>query len=289
MHTRHWLLLFVCAGAMSCGGSAFDAALAGNDGSVDGSQAQTSALDGEASGPETAPLGAEAASPTDARATLDDALADVGPDVPLVDGTAPDAADRGDVDADVAMDAANAASPDGDLTHDGSIDTGLADSAPVDASRIGDSAEAQEACVPLVYYLDGDGDRFGGTTTSTGCAPPDGGAWVLQGGDCDDSNAEVNPGQTGYFAQGYVPTGKTTTSFDYDCNGQETESGASAKAACALSGLSCVGSGYLEASLVRSGPGVDTFCGSSQTVVCSEQVLSCVAGSPQSASPITCK
>jgi hypothetical protein len=139
------------------------------------------------------------------------------------------------------------------------------------------------------YYLDCDGDHFGGATTSTGCTPPDGRAWVLQGGDCNDSNPDVNPGQTGYFAQGCIPTGKTGRSFDYDCDGQEIESGASAKAACAVSGLTCVGAGYLEASPVRSGPGVDPFCGSDQTVTCTSQVLSCVASTPQSASPITCR
>ena len=45
------------------------------------------------------------------------------------------------------------------------------------------------------YYLDGDGDGYGDTTTlDTACTPPSGSRAV--GGDCDDSSAGVAPGAT---------------------------------------------------------------------------------------------
>src|SRR5579872_3583830 len=252
MLNRAWLLALVLGGTFGCGGAAFSTAAESDDGSA-----------GDARGP--SPGGGDSGAPTSAPDVIpladEDALVDAANDAVALDATAFDAPG----DSPSIGDARDQDASDGDAT-------------PTDAL---------EACTPLVYYLDGDGDQYGGTTTSTGCAPPDARAWVLKGGDCDDSNPDVNPGQTGYFAQGYTPTGKATLSFDYNCDGQESESGASAKAACGLSGLNCVGSGYLEATPVRHGAGVDSFCGSAQTVACGLQGLSCVAGSPQPASPIT--
>ena len=183
---------------------------------------------------------------------------------------APAGADAPVRDADAAPDVvvASDASPD---AGDGAID------APV------------EACAPMTLFLDGDGDGYGGTTTSNACLAPDSGAWVAKGGDCDDSNPTVNPGQTAFFAVGYTPTGKSTVSFDYDCDGQETESGSPAKASCAVVSLSCVGSGYIPASPSRTGAGVDPFCGSAEAVTCALMGLACQAGSPQAASPIACR
>jgi hypothetical protein len=161
-----------------------------------------------------------------------------------------------------------------------------------DARDEGTSADAtggtSDACVASAFYLDGDGDGYGGTTAASGCAAPTSGNWVRVGGDCDDSNATVNPGQTAFFAKGYTPTGKTSISFDYNCDGQETESGASPKAGCQVSNLTCIGSGYLQAMPIRSGPGVDPFCGSALTVACPSNILACSAGPPQQAAPITC-
>jgi hypothetical protein len=145
-----------------------------------------------------------------------------------------------------------------------------------------------EACAHTVFFLDGDGDGYGGTTSSTGCGPPDTGAWVTKGNDCDDSNPMVNPGQTAYFTTGYTRSGTSNVSFDYDCDGQETESGSNAKAACAYSGLTCAGSGYLAATPARSGPGVDAYCGSDEAVTCSVVDLTCTAGPPVTTSPIAC-
>jgi hypothetical protein len=173
----------------------------------------------------------------------------------------------------------------------GPVDAGASDAAvetgPTDATREG-ATEGGEACATSVFYFDGDGDGYGGTTTFTGCEAPANGSWVRIGGDCDDSKPDVNPGQAAYFDHGYVPTGKSTSSFDYNCDGVETESGNSAKAGCYASGLNCLGSGYVTATPSRGGPGVDAFCGSDHAVNCAFQVLTCTAGPQQQVAPITC-
>src|SRR5262249_36499594 len=106
--------------------------------------------------------------------------------------------------------------------------------------------------------------------------------------DCDDSNPSVNPGQSGYFAVGYTPTGQSGESYDYNCDGKETESGTPPKASCKEVSLKCVGSGYIVATPARSGPEVDPYCGSDQQVTCATASLACQAGPAFSASPIAC-
>ena len=68
-----------------------------------------------------------------------------------------------------------------------------------------------------------------------------------------------------------------------------SESGASPKANCHSQALSCVGSGYLPANPVRSGPGVDPYCGSDQRVSCSVVNLKCSASAPTSDAAIACR
>lgn len=152
----------------------------------------------------------------------------------------------------------------------------------------GVDASGPDGCAVLTFYLDGDQDGWGGTTTASGCTPPDNGNWVTKGGDCDDGNAKVNPGQTGYFVTGYVKTGTSTVSFDYDCSGAETEAGQNPKAGCKVQGLECVGGGYIVAQPVRSGPGVDPYCGSALKVNCGFAQLACKASAPVAAAPIAC-
>jgi len=161
-----------------------------------------------------------------------------------------------------------------------------ADAPPRDA--LDDGPTQTDACVHTLFFLDGDGDGYGGTTTLLACTPPDAGTWVTKGGDCDDSDAIVNPGQTAYFSTGYMPTGKSTVSFDYNCDGQESESGNAPKAACQVVSLACVGSGYIEASPARSGVGVDPFCGSDQSVTCAFTSLVCQSGAAFMSPPIAC-
>jgi len=68
-------------------------------------------------------------------------------------------------------------------------------------------------CTGLVWYQDGDHDGFGSnSTTATGCEGPPG--YVLVGGDCDDGNVLVHPGQYDFFTEPYG-----IGSYDYNCDG----------------------------------------------------------------------
>jgi hypothetical protein len=152
----------------------------------------------------------------------------------------------------------------------------------------GGGLDGADSCVLVQYYFDGDGDGWGSTTTTSACTKPDG-AWVTMGGDCDDGQVAVNPGQTSYFVVGYEKTGSSEISFDYDCSGVESEAGASPKAACQVQGLGCAGGGYIVALPVRSGPGVDPYCGSEQRVNCNYVNLKCLESAPYGAPAIACR
>jgi hypothetical protein len=144
-----------------------------------------------------------------------------------------------------------------------------------------------DACDSVTLFQDGDGDGFGSTTTGTGCEGTPG--WVAEGGDCDDSNSAVHPGQTSYFVDGYTRTGSTELSFDYDCNGNESEAGTNAKAYCHLMNLQCIGGGYIPATPLRSGPGVDPYCGSDEKLACVGNSLKCDPGGTYGAATIACR
>ena len=158
------------------------------------------------------------------------------------------------------------------------------DATPPDAPA--EVSEA-DACIMQPYYFDFDGDGWGGTQVENACAPPTD-AWVVLGGDCDDSNPDVHPGQTSYFTMAYTPTGKTSRSFDYDCDGKETESGSPPKDGCQVVNLACVGDEYLPLSPSR-GAGADDYCGSASEIACSGGVLACKASAPFAASEIGCR
>ncbi|MBM3447754.1 MAG: T9SS type A sorting domain-containing protein [Bacteroidetes bacterium] len=64
--------------------------------------------------------------------------------------------------------------------------------------------------VLMTYYLDSDGDGFGGTTSTTGCSAPNG--YVSSSTDCNDTNSAVNPGAT-----------EVCNSIDDDCDGTTDE------------------------------------------------------------------
>ena len=121
------------------------------------------------------------------------------------------------------------------------------------------------------YFQDSDGDGFGGATTKVSCTPP-GAGWVTVGGDCDDTNKDVKPGQTAYFHAGYATVpGGAAVSFDYDCSKKEDLDPAQKKATdCAQipGSLECSGSGYLPQSPPRAGAGVDPYCGSTRYRFC---------------------
>ncbi|MBX3250887.1 MAG: putative metal-binding motif-containing protein [Myxococcales bacterium] len=67
--------------------------------------------------------------------------------------------------------------------------------------------------VTMTFYRDVDGDGVGrNSDTRVGCTAPSG--YVAAGGDCDDNNRNVFPGQTTFFA-----SPRSNGSFDYDCDG----------------------------------------------------------------------
>lgn len=89
------------------------------------------------------------------------------------------------------------------------FDVGSFDCAPMDAT----------SQMLLSGYVDQDGDSHGAGSAATTCVgwdlPP---RTAVRGGDCDDANANVFPGQTAYFT-----TPRANGSYDYDCDVLETQ------------------------------------------------------------------
>jgi hypothetical protein len=151
-----------------------------------------------------------------------------------------------------------------------------------------DGAVRDQACgEPVAYFADDDRDGFGrADSVHFGCAPPSS-AWATVGGDCDDANAEVFPGQMDYFGVPYAS--RKADSFDYDCSGSEDPDPASAPRApdcTALGALDCRGSGF--ASTGRTGNGVNPICGSRQRVECASALLGCAA-TMSDTMPVRCR
>jgi hypothetical protein len=143
---------------------------------------------------------------------------------------------------------------------------------PMDAST--DAARDAGCPQSTRYYRDRDGDGFGDDGEARSfCAVPPG--WAREGGDCNDADDRVFPGQTKYFGAGYTVQGGQ--SFDYDCSGgEEPDPGAAAAAPdCpALALLVCAGTGFARTG--RQGRGIDPTCGSTAMVTCSG-LLACTA------------
>src|SRR6185503_5455997 len=99
-------------------------------------------------------------------------------------------------------------------------DAGTAREVGEETGMLGDGGTQLDGCAtPLRYFVDDDNDGVGrNDSTRLSCEHPPG-AWAIRGGDCDDANPEVFPGQTQYFARAY--TRGSTESFDYDCSGSE--------------------------------------------------------------------
>lgn len=127
-----------------------------------------------------------------------------------------------------------------------------------------------QPCATQTFYRDRDGDGFGGTETKVACTSP-GKEYVTKGGDCDDENENVFPGQTEYFATAYTPKGGNP-SFDYDCSKKEDQQPPSKPKAstCTLSGNACLGSGYVPPGRTAPGGGVtgDPLCGATKYQKC---------------------
>lgn len=206
-------------------------------------------------------------------------------------GPLPDGGNDGSGDAEGGLDASSA---DADASDD---DAEGGDAEPSDAGELDASDDGDEdACVSVTWYLDEDGDGWGGTITSEGCAPPSEGKWVEKGGDCHDENDDVHPGQTKYFAVPYTPPGIIATeSFDYDCSGHEQGDGkaTTTETGCKADLTQCRGSGYLAVNPRREGDGLNHFCGSTSKRTCSPKViggvLGCNSSVNSSAEPLRCR
>jgi hypothetical protein len=125
-------------------------------------------------------------------------------------------------------------------------------------------------CPTTTYYRDDDGDGFGGAVTQAACTSP-GAGWATKGGDCDDQDKDVFPGQTKYFGASYSKGGGAR-SFDYDCNSKEDQKPPVRKAAtpCTFAVNTCTGDGVVPSS--RTGPGIDPLCGATQFLTCTVKV-----------------
>jgi hypothetical protein len=177
-------------------------------------------------------------------------------------------------------------------------DAGQADAAEASSDApaeigTGDAADgpADDGCAVVTWFRDDDGDGVGGTHTVDACAPPLTGEWTSKGGDCDDGNPDVNPGQKGWFDHPYVVSGSVQLSYDYDCDGKESEPPGSpdkSTGSCTYQLTKCIGAGYLPVNPPRSGPGVDPFCGSTSVLVCTVAALSCSA-STTSGAAVLCR
>lgn len=156
----------------------------------------------------------------------------------------------------------------------------------VSANETGDGATAEggvtdgspDSACTTIYYKDEDGDGYGGTLTTTGCAPPAG--YVVLTGDCRDDRKDVNPGVKAFTSTGFPSTAPISpTSFDFDCSAKEERDPAIVAARdCAIAGPGCTGDGYLPAP-GRAGSGSDPLCGSTRFRKCERRLVppSCTA------------
>jgi hypothetical protein len=86
------------------------------------------------------------------------------------------------------------------------------------ACTVGGGTPCLNGCTQ--WFSDGDSDGFGNSNTAIsrcGTAPPAGGSFVRQGGDCCDTDGLAFPGQTQSFVTGRNGCG----GFDFNCNNRE--------------------------------------------------------------------
>jgi hypothetical protein len=80
------------------------------------------------------------------------------------------------------------------------------------------------------FYVDRDGDGFGGSATLQLCAPVGAAAptgYVTASGDCCDSDPSANPGQTNWFT-----TEDACGSWDFNCDEKVEVQNASSASSC---------------------------------------------------------
>jgi hypothetical protein len=147
-------------------------------------------------------------------------------------------------------------------------------------------------CEPeATFFKDGDNDGYGGTVSTRACAAPAG--YTSTGGDCADDNTDVHPGQTKYFATSFT-NAAGAQSYDYDCSGTETEDPGGGFFHFPGCSEACTEEGYEPKVPLRSGSGVDTYCGSTAYQLCVAigaprvQLPTCTKN-PLNATAVTCR
>jgi len=156
-------------------------------------------------------------------------------------------------------------------------------SAGADAQTAG-SGGAGGGC-QQTWCFDGDQDGHGNPANSqTACNSP-GAQWTQSCDDCHDGNKLVHPGALSCQTEPYTALDGTTKSFDFDCDGKETECGQPPVpkwTRCEGQGLGCSGSGYQE-NLNRPAQGragQNLYCGSTRWCECAGLSLTQCGCSP---------
>lgn len=140
-----------------------------------------------------------------------------------------------------------------------------------------------KTCSPTPkWYVDDDGDGWGTSAFTTGCTKPVGHAALT--GDCLDTNADVHPDAGANFVAYVGPAGR---SFDYDCDGVETQEGAGVPNFDACTST-CNEVGILPAGSKRTGVGVNDFCGSNALRTC-RKLLGCRTADSSLGPPVSCR
>lgn len=273
---RHGLILgvFVLA-ASGCTGESFSSLEEGDSAQteIDASADAQTARDGS-NGEEDAATDGVSDAGSDAAAHADGGDAD-DPEGDAATDATEDVTDETEVDAEV--DAAD--DPDADSEADAG-DASDESEIELDAGQAGDAAPI-DACTPVTWYEDLDGDGWGKDDVSIEACERPAGPWVTKGGDCHDGNIDVHPGQTAFFDLPYIDPNTSQESFDYDCNGTEQGDGEpTTTEKCDAIGIGidlfCSGNdGYLPATPPRSGPGVNAYCGSTMYFTCRNEVFQC--------------
>ncbi|MCB9668567.1 MAG: hypothetical protein H6736_03230 [Alphaproteobacteria bacterium] len=106
----------------------------------------------------------------------------------------------------------------------------------------------QNAVGCVLFYADADNDGFGANGGSACYCEAQFPYTAANTGDCDDSNALVSPGQTGWFSS------PSNGSFDYNCDGATTQRWTTGSSGCQVAGIGCNGQdGWLGGSIPQCG------------------------------------
>lgn len=165
----------------------------------------------------------------------------------------------------------------------GSAGTSAGTGGANDAGAGGESSQTDAGTTlpcnnPTTYFLDHDGDGFGGDIAEDACETPEPvlplvdddlttGLWVMTGGDCGDNSEYAYPGSPNSRGSSFSRLGWTVPSYDYDCDGLEeptndTEWVGAVQNCTRQSAFQCTGDGIVPTGdRSQSEPGANDLCG----------------------------